>query len=198
MQARSSVAVSSTFMEHARRVGPTLLDGKPVGTFDRLKYKLGNLLVYGPLKNTLGLSRMRVGYTAGEAIGPEIFDFYRSAGHQSQAALRSDRGQRLHHPCNPMARCVPIPSACRAPGVELSIGDNGEVYYSSPGVFVNTTTRTPKARLIDQRCRRLGGDRAMPALSRKAQDICGSSTVPRMSAKWPTVACSRRNMSRTS
>lgn len=68
------------FMAHARKVGPDLLDGKPVGLMDRLKYKLGDLLVYGPLKNTLGFTRVRVGYTAGEAIGPEIFDFYRSLG----------------------------------------------------------------------------------------------------------------------
>ena len=61
-------------------VGPALLDGKPVGLMDRVKYLLGDIFIYGPLKNTLGLSRVRVGYTAGEAIGPEIFDFYRSLG----------------------------------------------------------------------------------------------------------------------
>ena len=67
-------------MSVARRVGPALLDGKPVGPGDRLAYGLGRVFVYGPLKNTLGLSRIRVGYTAGEAIGPEIFEFYRSLG----------------------------------------------------------------------------------------------------------------------
>ena len=59
-------------MNLARRIGPDLLDGKRVGLLDRLRYALGDLLVYGPLKNTLGYSRIRVGYTAGEAIGPEI------------------------------------------------------------------------------------------------------------------------------
>src|SRR5690606_31589492 len=68
------------YMKLARRVGVALTDGKPVGALDRLRYGLGNLLVFGPLKNTLGYSRIRVGYTAGEAIGPEIFDFYRSLG----------------------------------------------------------------------------------------------------------------------
>ena len=68
------------FMTFAREAGPDILDGKPVSLGSKLKYALGNLLVYGPLKNTLGLSRVRVGYTAGEAIGPEIFDFYRSLG----------------------------------------------------------------------------------------------------------------------
>ena len=68
------------FMGVARKVGPLILDGKDVGLVDRIKYNLGELVIYGPLKNTLGFSRVRVGYTAGEAIGPEIFDFYRSLG----------------------------------------------------------------------------------------------------------------------
>ena len=67
-------------MALARRVGPALLDGRSVGPLDRLGYAAARLFVIGPLKNTLGFSRIRVGYTAGEAIGPEIFDFYRSLG----------------------------------------------------------------------------------------------------------------------
>ncbi len=123
------------FMGVARRVGPAMLDGKSVGGLDKLRYALGNLFVYGPLKNTLGLSRVRVGYTAGEAIGPEIFDFYRSLGinlkqlygqteatvfitQQPDGEVRSDT--------------VGVPS----PGVELKIADNGEVFYRSPGTFV--------------------------------------------------------------
>lgn len=123
------------FMNVARKVGPDLLDGNPVSFGDRVRYFLGNLFVYGPLKNTLGYSRFRVGYTAGEAIGPEIFDFYRSLGinlkqlygqteatvfitQQPDGAVRSDS--------------VGVPS----PGVELKIADNGEVFYRSPGVFV--------------------------------------------------------------
>ena len=68
------------FMRLARRVGTRLVDRRPVALADRLLYRLGELLVYGPLKNTLGLSRVRLAYTAGEAIGPDIFDFYRSLG----------------------------------------------------------------------------------------------------------------------
>jgi long-chain acyl-CoA synthetase len=68
------------FMAVAQRVGPTLMSGKPVGVLDRLHYALGNLLIYGPLRNTLGFSRVRVAYTAGEAIGPDLFTFYRAIG----------------------------------------------------------------------------------------------------------------------
>ena len=123
------------YMAVAKRVGPALLDGKSISGADRLGYALANLLVIGPLKNTLGLSRVRVGYTAGEAIGPEIFDFYRALGinlkqlygqteatvfitQQPDGEVRSDT--------------VGVPS----PGVELKIADNGEVFYRSPGVFV--------------------------------------------------------------
>jgi long-chain acyl-CoA synthetase len=68
------------FMAVAGRVGGALLDGKAVNFFDRILYSVGDLLVYGPLRNVLGMSRVRVGYTAGEAIGPDLFRFYRSIG----------------------------------------------------------------------------------------------------------------------
>jgi long-chain acyl-CoA synthetase len=124
-----------TFMAHARRVGPALLDGRPVSASDRLRYRLGDLLVYGPLKNTLGFSRIRVGYTAGEAIGPEIFDFYRALG----INLKQLYGQTeasvfiTQQPDNAVRPdTVGVPS----PGVEIRIADTGEVFYRSPGVFV--------------------------------------------------------------
>ncbi|MFO7919222.1 MAG: AMP-binding protein [Nioella sp.] len=123
------------FMDHAKRVGPALLDGKPVGAIDRLKYWIGDKLVYGPLKNTLGFTRVRVGYTAGEAIGPEIFDFYRSLG----INLKQLYGQTeatvfiTQQPDGEVrADTVGVPS----PGVEIRIGDSGEIYYRSPGTFV--------------------------------------------------------------
>ena len=124
-----------SFMEHARKVGPKILDGKPVGAADRLKYWLGGLVIYGPLKNTLGLSRVRIGYTAGEAIGPEIFDFYRSLGiNLKQLYGQTEASVFITQQPDGQVRSdtVGVPS----PGVELRIADNGEVYYRSPGVFV--------------------------------------------------------------
>ena len=123
------------FMAVARRVGPAILDGKPVGAMDRLAYGLGNLLVYGPLKNTLGFSRIRVGYTAGEAIGPEIFDFYRSLGiNLKQLYGQTEASVFITQQPDGEVRSdtVGVPS----PGVELRIAENGEVFYRSPGVFV--------------------------------------------------------------
>ncbi|MGR3660399.1 MAG: AMP-binding protein [Paracoccaceae bacterium] len=123
------------FMAHAQKVGPAILDGEAVGFADKAKYWLGDLFIYGPLKNTLGFSRIRVGYTAGEAIGPEIFDFYRSLGiNLKQLYGQTEASVFITQQPDGQVRSdtVGVPS----PGVELRIGDNGEVYYRSPGVFV--------------------------------------------------------------
>ncbi|MFT6226898.1 MAG: long-chain acyl-CoA synthetase, partial [Paracoccaceae bacterium] len=123
------------FMAHARRVGPDLLDGKPASGMDKLKYKLGELCIYGPLKNALGLSNVRVGYTAGEAIGPEIFDFYRSLGinlKQLYGQTEASVFITVQPDGQVRADTVGVP----APGVELRIAENGEVFYRGPGVFM--------------------------------------------------------------
>ena len=122
------------FMGVARKTGVQLLNGEPIAFKDKLMYSLGNLLVYAPLKNTMGFSRIRLAYTAGEAIGPEIFDFFRSLGinvkqlyGQTEAAVfitMQPDGQIF-------ADTVGIP----APGVDVKIADNGEVLYRGPGVF---------------------------------------------------------------
>jgi long-chain acyl-CoA synthetase len=123
------------FMAHARKVGPAILDGKDVGLLDRLKYRLGELMVYGPLKNTLGFSRVRVGYTAGEAIGPEIFDFYRSLGINLKQ-LYGQTEATVFITAQPDGEVRSDTVGVKCPGVELRIADNGEVFYRSPGVFV--------------------------------------------------------------
>lgn len=124
-----------TFMDNAKQVGPRLLDNKSVPLGARLKYQLGKLLITGPLKNTLGLSRVRVGYTAGEAIGPELFDFYRSLGiNLKQLYGQTEASVFITQQPDGQVRTdtVGVPS----PGVELRIDDTGEVFYRSPGAFV--------------------------------------------------------------
>ena len=123
------------YMAHAHKVGPDILDGKPVSLMDRIKYKIGDLLVYGPLKNNMGFSRVRIGYTAGEAIGPEIFDFYRSLGinlKQLYGQTEATVFVTVQPDGEVRSDTVGVPS----PGVELKIADNGEVFYRSPGAFV--------------------------------------------------------------
>jgi long-chain acyl-CoA synthetase len=122
------------FMSVARRVGKHILDGDPVSGKDRLLYSLGELLVYGPLKNTLGFSRTRIAYTAGEAIGPDIFDFYRSLGINIKQ-LYGQTEAAVFITMQPNGEIKADTVGTPAPEVEIKITDNGEVMYRSPGVF---------------------------------------------------------------
>ncbi len=123
------------FMNIARRAGIRILDGKGgVGLADRILYALGELCIYGPLKNVLGMSRIRVAYTGGEAIGPDLFDFYRSIGVNLKqlygmtetcvtVCMQASGDVRLDTVGRPMR------------GVEVKIDGNGEVLVRSPGLM---------------------------------------------------------------
>jgi long-chain acyl-CoA synthetase len=122
------------FMDLARRVGPALMDGKPVGLLDKLHYALGTLAVFGPLRNTLGFSRVRVAYTAGEAIGPDLFTFYRSIGINLKQLYGSTETAVFVclQPDNEVkADTVGVPIS----GVEIKVADNGEILVKSPGLL---------------------------------------------------------------
>ncbi len=121
-------------MALARRVGPARLDGKPVSTGDRLAWALGNLLIYAPLRNTLGFSRVRIAYTAGEAIGPDLFTFYRSIGINLKQLYGSTETAvfvclQPDHEARSDTVGVPIE------GVEIRVADDGEVLVRSPGLL---------------------------------------------------------------
>ena len=122
------------FMDLARRVGPAKMDGKSVGLIDSLQYALGNLMVYGPLRNNLGMSRVRVAYTAGEAIGPDLFSFYRSIGvnlKQLYGSTETAVFVCLQPDHEARADTVGVP----CPGVEIKVADNGEILVKSPGLL---------------------------------------------------------------
>ena len=122
------------FMDVARRVGPAKMDGKAVGFMDNLKYALGNFFVYGPLRNNLGMSRVRVAYTAGEAIGPDLFSFYRSIGinlKQLYGSTETAVFVCLQPDHEVRADTVGVP--CE--GVEIKLADNGEILVKSPGLL---------------------------------------------------------------
>jgi long-chain acyl-CoA synthetase len=123
-----------SFMDVARRVGPQLRDGKHVALGDRILYALGNALVYGPLRNNLGLSRVRVAYTAGEAIGPDLFTFYRAIGVNLKQLYGSTETAVFvcMQPDNQVhADTVGVPCS----GVEIQVTDSGEILVRSPGLL---------------------------------------------------------------
>jgi long-chain acyl-CoA synthetase len=121
-------------MALAKRVGPAKMNGAPVGWLDSLRYAAGNLLIYGPLRNNLGFSRVRVAYTAGEAIGPDLFTFYRSIGVNLKQLYGSTE--------TAVFVCLQPDNAARADtvgipieGVEIKLAANGEILVKSPGLL---------------------------------------------------------------
>ncbi|NYT65442.1 AMP-binding protein [Alcaligenaceae bacterium] len=122
-------------MNLARRVGTRILDkDSGISAWDRFKYQIGNFMVYGPLRNALGMSRIRIAYTAGEAIGPDLFTFYRSIGINLKQLYGSTETS--------VFVCVQSDGQVRSDsvgppvdGVELRIADNGEIQIKSPGMF---------------------------------------------------------------
>ncbi len=127
-------AMFHRFMDVARRVGPQLRDGKSVGLFDRIAYAIGNLLVYGPLRNSLGFSRVRVAYTAGEAIGPDLFTFYRAIGiNLKQLYGSTETAVFVCMQPDHEVRADTVGVPCR--GVEIEVAANGEILVRSPGLL---------------------------------------------------------------
>ena len=122
------------FMRLAKEVGPKRMDGESIGLFNSLMYGLGNLLVYGPLRNNLGFSRVRVAYTAGEAIGPDLFTFYRSIGvnlKQLYGSTETAVFVCLQPDNQAYADTVGVPCS----GVEIRVADNGEILVKSDGLL---------------------------------------------------------------
>jgi long-chain acyl-CoA synthetase len=119
------------FTDIARRCGAAILDRKPVSVSDRLLYALGNLLVYAPLRNVLGMSRIRVAYTAGAAIGPDLFRFYRSIGINLKQLYGST--ETCAYVCLQPDGGVKFDTVGQAaPGVEIKIAEGGEVLVRGP------------------------------------------------------------------
>src|SRR5690606_7111842 len=123
-----------TFIDVARKHGEAILEKRPVPLSGRITYALGEALLYGPLKNVLGMSKIRVAYTAGEAIGADLFSFFRSLG----INLKQLYGQTeafLYVTCQKDGQVRSDTVGPPAPNVDIRISDNGEVLFRSPGMF---------------------------------------------------------------
>jgi long-chain acyl-CoA synthetase len=162
---RVKKAMFAYFLAVASRCGEKILDGRSVGAADRLRYRVGNFLVYAPLRNRMGLSNLRVAYTAGEAIGPQLFSFYRSLGINLKQLYGMTEAS-VYVTMQPDGEVYPDTVGKPGPGVEIKIADSGEVLFKSPGVFLRyfkndaatAATKTPEgwvhtgdAGFIDQR-----------------------------------------------
>jgi long-chain acyl-CoA synthetase len=131
------------FMDLASRVGKDILEKEKVSFFDRLKYRLGEFVIYGPLKNMLGLTNVRVAYTAGESISSELFDFYRSLGiNLKQLYGQTEASVFLTMQGDDEVYSDTVGKPIK--GVELKIANSGEVLYKSVGAF-KEYFKNPKA-----------------------------------------------------
>jgi len=122
------------FLQVARCWGEKILGGDKVPLLARLHYALGDALVYGPLRNRYGLSNVKVGYTAGEAIGAEIFSYYRSIG-VNLKQLYGQTEASVYVTLQPDGEIKPDTVGRPAPSVDIRLAPSGEVEFSGPGVF---------------------------------------------------------------
>jgi len=122
------------FMPFAVEMERARLDGRQPGVLQKLRYALGSFLIYGPIKDHLGLSRVERAYTAGEAIGEDVFLFFRALG----LNLRQFYGQTEN--CALAVAQSPddisLTSVGRPfPGVEVKIDDSGEILLRGDNIF---------------------------------------------------------------
>jgi long-chain acyl-CoA synthetase len=133
------------FIDHAKRWGEKILDGRPVPFFARAHYLLGEVLIYAPLRNIMGFSRVRTAYTAGEAIGTELFAFYRSIGlNLKQLYGQTEAFLYVTAQSNGAVRADAVGPP--APNVDIRIASDGEVQFKSPGQFLHYHNDPQKTR----------------------------------------------------
>jgi long-chain acyl-CoA synthetase len=122
------------FMAVARRCGAEIMDGKPVSLADRIAYAIGDLLVFGPLRNILGMSRIRVAYTGGAAIGPDLYRFYRSIGiNLKQLYGQTETAAYVCKQPNGEAKLDTVGKPLA--GVEVRIVESGEIWVKTPSML---------------------------------------------------------------
>jgi len=122
------------FINVAQQVSSKQLRRQRVSLRLRLLYALGEFFVYGPLRDNLGMRKIRYAYTAGAALGPEVFQFYRSIGINLKQVygLTETSAMCTYQPDDEVKlETVGIP----LPATEIKIGEGGEVLIKSPGVF---------------------------------------------------------------
>ena len=122
------------FMDRAIAAETRKLNGKSGGILEPLGRLLGEAIIFGPIKDQFGMSRLKNAFTGGEAIGEDTFVFYRALG----IKLRQLYGQTENSAIN----AIQSPGEVRlhtvgkpAPGVEVTIAEDGQILVRSDSVF---------------------------------------------------------------
>jgi long-chain acyl-CoA synthetase len=122
------------FRAAAERAEILRTEGKPVPVGLRLATALGEFFVYGPVRDQLGLVRTKWALTGGAPLGPDAFRFFRSIGVNLKQVYGSTETTGLVS-LQPDREANPTTAGRPVPGVEIKIGDRGEVLVKGCTVF---------------------------------------------------------------
>jgi long-chain acyl-CoA synthetase len=126
-------SLANYFLSLGMRVAEKQMQGKSIPWRERVLYQIGEPLVYGPLRDHLGLRRNRFALTAGAAVAPEILLFFRGLGvnfKQLWAMTETSALGTLHRDGDVRAETVGPP----VPGVEVKLSEEGELLVRGPNV----------------------------------------------------------------
>ena len=110
-------------------------DGQSPSLLERLGLAVGEVLVYGPVRDQLGLRKARWCYTGGAPLGPDTYRFFRSFGINLKQVYGATEASALIS-CQADAEANPNTVGRPIPRVEIKIDDRGEVLLRGPNVFV--------------------------------------------------------------
>jgi long-chain acyl-CoA synthetase len=126
--------VFETFRAVAERAEVLRAEGKSVPLGSRLLLRLGEFFVYAPVRDQLGLDRARWAYTGGAPLGPDTFRFFRAFGVNLKQVYGSTESTGLVS-LQPDAEANPTTAGRPCPGIDVKIGERGEVLVKSAGIF---------------------------------------------------------------
>ena len=109
-------------------------DGGSLSLAERLGLAAGEIFVYGPVRDQLGLRNARWCYTGGAPLGPDTYRFFRSFGINLKQIYGATEASALVT-CQSNAEANPNTVGRPMPGVEVRIDDRGEVMLKGPNVF---------------------------------------------------------------
>lgn len=123
------------FRNIAGRIENLKAEGKPVPAGLRLAHTVGEVMVYGPIRDQLGLRRARWCYTGGAPLGPDTFRFFRGFGINLKQVYGATEVSGLVS-IQPDSQANPDTVGPPCEGIEVRIDKaRGEVLVRSKGVF---------------------------------------------------------------
>jgi long-chain acyl-CoA synthetase len=122
------------FRSAAERAEILRTEGKPVPVGLRIATALGEFFVYRPVRDQLGLRQTKWVLTGGAPLGPDTFRFFRSIGVNLKQVYGSTETTGLVS-LQPDREANPTTAGRPVPGVEIKIGDRGEVLVKGCAVF---------------------------------------------------------------